>query len=145
MALSRPVERSIAEWVSAVLADEAESGHRDQTFPDSLGRMFQQLLVEAPSWSRYWWIDDAIPEQVMRVDDATVEIAGSFVPGDERHQWIQPFRASLRIDSSGARVVAYQVFLGDEDVAMDAVPWGANRPKHWPNVKRWAYVFTGPD
>jgi hypothetical protein len=145
MELSRPVERSVAEGVLAYLADAVKDDHQVADFADSLGRMFQQLLEETPSWSRYWWIDDALPQQVIRVDDSTVELVGMFVPGDDQgHQWIQPFRATLRIDSPTARVVAYHVDLGDKDVAMEDVAWGAKRPKHWPDVTRWAYTFEGP-
>jgi hypothetical protein len=145
MALSGSVERSIAEGVSAVLDNAADDSHRAEAFSDALGRMFEQLLAGAPSWSPYWWIDGALPELVTRLDDSTVEIAGTFVPSDERHQWIQPFRTTLSVDASRSRVVDYKVFLGDEDVAIDAVPWGGKRPKHWPDVTRWAYVFAGPN
>jgi hypothetical protein len=110
-------------------------------FADALGRMFRELLADMPSWSPYWWIDDALPERVIRVDDITVELAGIFVPGDDRgNQWVQPFRATLSIDASGCRVAAYHISLADEVVAIDAVSWGAKRPKHWPTVTRWAYI-----
>lgn len=146
MVLSRPVERSIVEGVSAYLADAVEDGQGVATFAEALGRMLQQLLEETPSWSRYWGIDDALPQQVTRVDESTVEIAGVFIPGDDAgHQWIQPFRATLRVDPSRARVVAYHVYLGDKDVAMDAVDWGAKPLRQWPDVTRWAHEFEGPD
>jgi hypothetical protein len=139
-----PEERSIAEWVSAVLADGADDS-RNGEVSDALGRMFERLLAGEASWSSYWWIDGALPERVTRVDESTVETTGFFVPSDERHQWIQPFRATLSVDSSGLRVLDYEVSLGDEDVAINAVPWGGKRPKHWPDVDRWAFAFAGPE
>jgi hypothetical protein len=146
MTLTRKVERSVADGVSAILAGDGEDAHRDGMFADALGRMFQELVADMPSWSRYWWIDDALPELVMQVDDRTVELAGIFIPGDDRsHQWIQPFQARLSIDPSAGRIVDYHVSLADDEVAIDAVSWGAKRPKHWPNVRRWAYAFDGPE
>jgi hypothetical protein len=136
-----PVEDAIAKAVSLLLAQAPEDP--SATFTDALGRMFEQLLANEPAWSRYWWVDDAHPERVTQVDDSTVEVAGTFVPSDERHQWIQPFRATLRLDRARTRLVAYRVSLCEEGIPMSAVPWGSKRPKHWPDVERWAFVFEG--
>src|SRR5690242_16853955 len=100
MPLTPNVERSVADGVSAILAGDGETAHRDGIFTDALGRMFHELVADAPSWSRYWWIDDALPDLVVRVNERTVELAGVFIPGDDRgNQWVQPFEASLSIDS----------------------------------------------
>ena len=146
MALTRKVERLVADGVSAILAGDSEDAHRDGIFTDPLGRMFHELVADVPSWSRYWWIDDALPELVTKVDDRTVELAGIFIPGDDRgEQWVQPFEATLSIDSSTRRIIAYRISLADDEVAIDAVSWGAKRPKHWPDVRRWAYTFEWPE
>jgi len=146
MALTRRVERAVAEGVSAILSGDGEDAHRDGWFTDALGRMFQELVAGMPSWSRYWWIDDALPEFVIQVNDRTVELTGIFIPGDDRgNQWIQPFHASLRVDPSARRIIAFHVSLADDEVPIDTVSWGGKRPKDWPNVRRWAYTMDGPE
>jgi hypothetical protein len=136
-----PGEHAIAEGVSRLLARTLEDPFADAAFGDALGRMFEQLLATEPTWSRYWWIDDAHPERVTQLDDSTIELAGIFVPSDERHQWIQPFRATLRVDHARTHLDAYRISLCEEGMPMNAVPWGSNRPKHWPDVDRWTFVF----
>ena len=89
MALTRMVERSVAKGVSAILVGDGDDAHRDVWFTDALSRMFQELVTDMPSWSRYWWIDDALPEFLTQLNDRTVELTGIFIPGDDRgNQWI---------------------------------------------------------
>jgi hypothetical protein len=109
----------------------------------ALGRFFEELLANEDGWSQYWWIDEAQPEQTNRVDESTVEMAGISSPGDERRQWIQPFKALLRLDGSRSRLAAYRVWLGDAAVAIDPVAYGAKHPSEWPNVTEWSFHFEG--
>jgi hypothetical protein len=135
------IERSIVEGVSGVLRSSIEDLREIPMFPAALARFFEQLLAGDDRWSRYWWIDDAVPERTDRFDDLTVEIEGIFEPGDERHQWIQPFWALLRLDSPHTRLAGYRVCLADVTVPIDAVPYGAKRPREWPSVAAWAFTF----
>jgi hypothetical protein len=133
-------EHFVVDGVRALL-DGADLEALPSITPEALGRFFQQLLVEERGWSRSWWIDDAHPERVERIDDRTLELTGVFVPGDRRHQWIQPFRARFRLDPGRAALVSYRIRLGEASVAMDAVPFGAKRPRHWPDVTDWTFAF----
>jgi hypothetical protein len=86
-------------------------------------------------------VGDAIPESVEVIDGSTIALAGVFLPADERHQWIQPFRAELQLDPARTRLASSRIFLCDASVAIDAVSYGERRPRTWPQEVAWVFHF----
>jgi len=135
------VEHLIAHGLSSFLDGSVPDGEPIPMLAAALAALFERLLADQEGWSRYWWIDDANPESMERRARLKVEMAGTLTLGDERRQSIQPFLAIFRLDGSRTRLDAYRVRLGDAAGAMDAIPYGARRPKHWPEVDGWAFTF----
>ena len=134
-------EDLVAQGLSSFFRGSVPFGDPIPMLAPALAGLFERLLADQEGWSRYWWIDDANPESMEQRAGATVEMAGTLTLGDERRQWIQPFHSIFRLDESGTRLDAYRVRLGDTAVAMDAIPFGARRPMHWPEVDAWAFSF----
>lgn len=133
------VDNDIVEGVVALLDGAPVEALAPTAFSDALGHLFQRLLADAPGW-RGWWIDGALAGWAEVIDPDTVSLAGTFVPADDRDQWIQPFRADLTVDERRLRLAGYHVQLGEAGTLMNAVPFHRPR-KHWPDAKAWAYEF----
>lgn len=68
-------------------------------------------------------------------------MSGFEITGDEREQWIEPFRAMVALSHSDAKIADYHVSVGDASVGLATVRYGARRPAAWPEVPAWLFTI----
>jgi hypothetical protein len=137
--VDRHVAIAVARYLDGVSYD-AEAAHQAIAVELGgwLGRLILQHLLGETSWSRWWSIDDAHPDQMDPVGPLTVEASGVayLLPSGE-----QPFAATLTLDASRTRLASYLIRFGDAAVGLSANAEDERLRRHWPEVRNWLFEF----
>jgi hypothetical protein len=137
------LEATIAALVSKLRANPEHPP--DELVSAPLARLYDRLLADEDGWSRFAWIDDAMPSSVQHLADGVSAISGlaTVVDGD---RWsLVPFHATLRVDSAGHFVDAYRLCIGDPTRNVRSVQLGSKPPPDWPELDNWAYTFVSDE
>jgi hypothetical protein len=137
------VEPRVAAAIARYLAKDASEAESAQVLGQAVAALIGVLLDGDDRWSQYSWVDDVLPDRV-DLDGATgVALSGLVITGDEHHQWIEPFQATIATSPSGTELTRYEVSVGDAAAGLATVPYGGRRPVEWPDVPAWLFSFRG--
>jgi hypothetical protein len=137
---------ALAEGVRRYLAaDDHASENAQRALAGQIARLVGELLKAAEGWSPYWWVDDFHVETAEKVAPLGVKLTGTLIWGDERNQWIDPFRAVLDLSSPSAGTVSYTFEFGDESTGLGIVRFGERPPRAWDRVVEWVFRFQADE
>jgi hypothetical protein len=137
---------ALAEGVRRYLAaEDPASQDAQRALAGQIARLVGELLQGAEGWSPYWWVDDFHVDTAEKGVPLRVKLTGSLIWGDERSQWIDPFRAVLNLSSLSAGTVSYTFEFGDESTGLGIVRFGERRPRAWDRVTEWVFRFQADE
>jgi hypothetical protein len=124
--------------------DEREA-HELRSACSGLARFLGQLLAGHGKWSRYHWVDSALPSLAAVVSDEELSVLGSMIWGEKgrRKQWVEPFFASLRVSKSGEELLGYHIMCGDAAKGLGKSPYATLAvTAEQSNPEDWIFVFS---
>lgn len=138
------LEATIAALVFKLRANSKHPPDELVSLSAPLARLYERLLAEEDGWSRFAWIDDAMPSSLKHlIDGVSLSGLATVVDGD---RWsLVPFHATLRVDSAGHFVDAYQLSIGDPTRNVRSVQLGSKPPPEGPGLDHGAYTFVSDE
>ena len=139
------VARDVRSYIRAHgRADESEE-HALRSVCSGLARLLAQLLEGHEKWNRYHWVDSVLPSRAAVVSAEELTVLGSMIWGAKgvRHQWIEPFFASVSA-SEDERLLGFHIMCGDAATGLGNLPYapGAATTRR-SNPTDWVFVFSG--
>jgi hypothetical protein len=110
-----------------------------------LARVLGRHLSEAPDSNQWRRIDGIVPEWAAAVSATECEVWGLAIWDDQgRHQWAEPFAASLSL-AGGEALGAYRLCFGDAAAGLGHAAVGGRRKHHVrDHPPEWLFTFTSP-